>query len=253
MPSTEYTYADGTPNHYYEFYNPYSNKYLAPQMSSAEGQNGQVLSDKTIGVNLPGRRNDSYYSQIMAWDDPYYTYASLKAEGTEKLVSCHRFDNDTATFYFASMEPVTTQELTKIETVDNDEYGIKMRMVDFNGQLVNVGTKSTKKQYEVIGESLFTNGSVGRYGLLKTRVTEGYPTAKLTGRSLSELFNESQSVNHLFIESTHRASGYFEFDSCQNFATLLDSSGQLEFFCADCVMQSGFIPCTQSCACPTGV
>ncbi|MBR6401532.1 MAG: hypothetical protein IKS17_10005 [Firmicutes bacterium] len=225
---TEYTYADGTPNHYYEFYNPYSGKYLAPQMSSQEG--GQVLSDNTIGVNLPGRKSDGYYTQITAWDDPYYAYASLKADGTEKLTSCHRFDNDTATFYFASMEPIASQDLTEIETVDNGEYGIKMRMVDFNGELVKIGsTTSTKKQNDVMGESTYTNGKVGRYGLLKTDMTAGYPTAKLTGKSLSELFNESEPVNHLFIESTHRASGYFEYDSCQNFATLIGGSGQPEY------------------------
>ena len=69
---TEYHYDDGTPNYYYELYNPYSQKYIAPQFS-----NGQILSDAPIGVNLPGRREGEYYSDIIAWDDPYYSYASL--------------------------------------------------------------------------------------------------------------------------------------------------------------------------------
>ena len=218
---TEYTYADGTPNYYYELYNPYSGKYLAPQLTSVTGTSGQVLSDSTIGLNLPGRRSGSYYTQITAWDTPYYTYASLKADGTDRLVSCARFDSDTATFYFATMEHLAAQSLTEIETVDNNDYGITMKMIDFEGELVTVsGTKSTKKQSDVIGESVYTGSAEARYGLLKTNLTAGYPTAKMTGRSLSELFADAEEVNHLFIESTRKASGYFEYDSCQNFASL---------------------------------
>ncbi|MBQ5562215.1 MAG: hypothetical protein IIT39_02390, partial [Clostridia bacterium] len=37
---TEYTYDDGTSKHYYELYNPYSRKYISPQL-----KDGQVLSD----------------------------------------------------------------------------------------------------------------------------------------------------------------------------------------------------------------
>ncbi|HAG05109.1 MAG TPA: hypothetical protein DCG28_06655 [Lachnospiraceae bacterium] len=216
---TEYTYSDGTPNYYYELQNEYSGKYLAPQLAVSD--NGQVLSANTIGINLPGRRNGSYYTQITAWDTPYYTYASLKADGTDKLVSCPRADNDTATFYFATMENLDLPSLTEIETIDNDTYGISMRMIDFGGSMVTFGqTTSTRKQYEVMGESQWTGNAEPRYGLLKTDLTSGYPTAKLTGRSFSELFGDAETVNHLFIESTHRASGYFEYDSCQNFATL---------------------------------
>ena len=64
-------------------------------------------------------------------------------------------------------------------------------------------------------------------GLLSTDLKDsGYPVTmkeEATGDSLGELFGRSgqKQVNHLFIKSTYEESGYFEFDSCQNFATLV--------------------------------
>ena len=79
-------YWEGTndPNFYYELYNQYSDKFIAPQASD-----GQIISDDRIGINLNGRRNGLYYSPIVAWDDAYYAYAGLKADTTTgKIVSC---------------------------------------------------------------------------------------------------------------------------------------------------------------------
>ena len=71
---TEYYYeGTTTSNNYYELYNSYSGKYLAPQVGS------QVLSNNTIGINLDGRKNNEYFTKIMAWDDPNYAYAAIKA------------------------------------------------------------------------------------------------------------------------------------------------------------------------------
>ena len=65
-----YNEETGEPNYYYELKNPYENKFLAPQIGSS-----QILSENTIGLNLNGRRYGDYYTKIVAWDDPYYTYA----------------------------------------------------------------------------------------------------------------------------------------------------------------------------------
>ena len=72
---TEYYYeGTHTPNYYYELQNTYSGKYVAPQVTGSN-----ILSNNKIGINLNGRRNGQYYSTVLAWDDPYYDYASLKA------------------------------------------------------------------------------------------------------------------------------------------------------------------------------
>ncbi len=206
---TEYTYEDGTPNNYYELYNPYSRKYIAPQI-----KDGQTLSDSKIGINLPGRVWGDYYSGIIAWDDPYYAYSGLQSDiGNGRIVSGPKSDADT--FYFATVRnPVST--LTTVNTIDNSQYGIEMKMIDFS---------SPDVQNTFLGSSV-SNLTAATKGLLSTNLgSDGYPTA--AGGSLAGLFTESQTktVNHLFLESTYNASGYYEFDSCQNYATLVKPDG----------------------------
>lgn len=211
---TEYYNTDGKVNNYYELCNQYSGKYLAPQIG------GQVLSDDTIGLNMPGRRDGEYYTDILAWDDPHYAYAALKASTDNKeLTSCPR--SQAATFYFAKMKP-ESDTLTEVETIDNDEYGITMKMVDY---------PSRDYMKTVIGADNTDN--LIRQGLLSTDLTDGYPIAvnKLnteeTYHSLADLYKpaDAREVNHLFLKSTYEATGYFEFDSCQNFATLKKQDG----------------------------
>ena len=48
----------------------------------------------------------------------------------------------------------------------------------------------------------------------------GYPVASGSGLSLSELYSSATSANHLFIQSIYNESGYFEYDSTQNYAYL---------------------------------
>ena len=218
---TEY-YWEGTqdPNYYYELCNTYSGKYLAPQI-----REGQMLSDKKIGINLPGRKEGEYYSQILAWDDDYYAYAGLKAsDDKDAIVSCTR--SKAATFYFATIN-TPEQVLTTVDTIDNKQYGITMKMADYNGPTETYdGATTTKLQHEVLGYSKFV-ADVPTEGLISTNLdSDGYPTAmrEESKRPFSDLFKDATEVNHLFVASTYEASGYFEYDSCQNFATLKETN-----------------------------
>ena len=211
---TEYHYDDGSPNYYYELYNNYSRKYIAPQITG-----GQTLSSSKIGLNMPGRRAGEYYSDIVAWDDDHYTYAGLKTDvENDRVTSSPR--SQAETFYFAVVE-TPVPRLTEVATVDNNDYGITMKMIDFpvqsaaNGRFQNEFLDTETDSY------LYATK-----GLLSTNLNaQGYPTATRTNRVLSELYANETDANHLFLESTHSASGYFEFDSCQNFATLIQSDG----------------------------
>ena len=199
---TEYYYEGTTdPNYYYELYNPYSKKYLAPQI-----KDGQILSDSKIGINLPGRKDGEYYTDILAWDDEYYAYAGIKADtASDKIVSCPK--SKAETFYFATIETPVPQ-LTTVDTIDNTQYGITMKIIDYPDRAY---------QANVIGND---EGNF-KQGLLSTNLKEnGYPTATNGEKSLFELYSGATEVNHLFIKSTYETSGYYEFDSCQNFATL---------------------------------
>lgn len=211
-------------NYYYELYNPYSEKYIAPQLNS-----GAVLSGSTIGINMPGRRSGKFYSRILAWDENNYTFVGMKPnDDNTKLVPCA--ESVAADFYFATLEPLNISDrLHTVNTVDNKQYGITMKMKDFSGQ--NHGDKGAIEQnrylvnenYNGSGASLYKGYDVTA-GLLSNSLDEnGYPVCTNTGKDLGGLYSGAQEVNHLFIQSIYNSSGYFEFDSCQNFATIKNS------------------------------
>ena len=79
--------------------------------------------------------------------------------------------------------------------------------------------EQTKKEY--------ITDTGDKRGLLTTNLdsVEGYPVSVSTSKNLRELFSGATESNRLFLESVYNSSGYFEYDSCQNFATLLQSDG----------------------------
>lgn len=218
---TEY-YWEGTnePNYYYDLKNDYTNQFLFPQVS------GQILSDDPVGINLNGRRYNDYYSIILAWDDPTYAYAGIKTKSDSSSVETCRIGK-AEDFYFAKMEVHTTDTLTPVSTVDHTAYGITMRMVDFNnGTYSPQGTVTDRGQHAVMGDTNRYSATFdGTKDLLTTDLkSNGYPVATHTGRSLSDLFAGASEVNHLFLDSTYYGSGYFSYDSSQNFASLKDDN-----------------------------
>lgn len=199
----------GTPTYFYELYNEYSEKFIAPQVTD-----GQITSDDPTGINLTGRRDGKYYSSVLAWDDAHYAYAGLKVENG-KIVSCPK--SEAMDFYFAVMEDLPVDDkIHTVSTVDNNQHGITMKMIDKENDKTINGQMNA-----ILGSKEGGAGSVLQQGLLADHLDEnGYPTVTKTGGSLAEMYAGDQTVNHLFIESTYNATGYFEFDSSQNFAHL---------------------------------
>lgn len=211
---TEYYNDDGTPNYYYELQNAYSGKYIAPQVSG-----GTFLSDNTIGINMNGRRNGDYYSTIIAWDDPYYDYSALKALNYQ-LTSAPLSKADT--FYFAIMKPDDSEDkLSQVATIDHTSYGITLKMQNYTGTVTG---SNCATQTEVLQNTTYNQWN-GVKNLLNKYIAEGeeYPTSALTGTSLGQLYGDAMTVNHQFLLSTYQETGYFEFDSTQNFAHLITS------------------------------
>ena len=220
---TEYHYDDGTPNYYYELQNDQFGNFIAPQVT-----NGQVTSGSTLGINLPGRREGRDYTTVIAWDDDYYAYVGLKIEDGH-VVSCPL--DEAEDFYFAVFDQrvsdSTVEHLTTVATVDNDTYGITMKMMNF-------GTIGDNRAPEQV--AFFKNDN-NNTGLLSTNLgADGYPigTSKTSAenRSLAALFNNGnkQDVNHLFLQSIYNESGYFEYDSTRNFAHLDTGSGNFTVY-----------------------
>ena len=201
------------PNFYYELYNSYSEKYFAPQLSS-----DQVLSEDYIGINLPGRRDGAFYSPLIAWDNIKYAYIGLRPNADKTaLEPCS--ESTALPFYFATLEELNLSDrLHEVPTLDNNQYGIKMKMTDFAATSESAdGTWSGSSV-----TSYLSNDQTIKRGLLSNSLNDsGYPNTK-NGTDFGEVFNtsETRTVNHIFLQRVHESGGYFEFDSTQNFATL---------------------------------
>ena len=214
------------PNYYYELYNPYSEKYLAPQLTGH-----QVLSETPIGINLPGRRDGSFYSNAIAWDNTRYAYIGLRPNADKTaLEPCA--ESVALPIYFATREELNLSDrLHEVPTLDNNQFGIKMKMVDIAKDPKHTNpSQGSSVTWEYLGgdDSLKTL----RTGLLSKFLNEnGYPTATKSGQDFGGVYENAIPVNHLFLQSVHESSGYFEFDSTQNFATLKreDENGNIVF------------------------
>lgn len=191
------------PNGYYELKNSYSGEFLSPSLS------GGLFSDEPRGLNLEGRANGAYYSTIMAWDEGRYAYAALATDDAgAKTVKLGRAES----FYFATYEETgPVDPISPVATIDNEAHGIEIKMVDFDGN---------RTQNATLGSTAGGLNKPPTQGLLSTDLDGGYPTATLTGASLETLFGAAEPANHLFLASVYEGTGYYEFDSTRNFATL---------------------------------
>ena len=211
---TEY-YWEGTtdPNYYYELYNEYSEKYVAPQLPDAEGEPGQLISDSPIGINMNGRRDGQYHSTILAWDKTNYAFAGLMVDDDMNIVACPK--SEAMDFFFAIVEDINVDDdVHTVPTVDHTQYGITMR-------IKNIDTRADMSNFLGDDSGGITTDTVP--GLLSDtydlEAEDSFPTNR-NGESLSTLYAGSKEVNHLFIKSTYNETGYFEYDSTQNFASL---------------------------------
>ncbi len=222
-----YDEVTGEPNGYFELYNAYSESYIAPQGT-------QILSPDTLGINMPGRMGGFYYTKILAWDDHELTYVGLKVavvDGKKMIVTCPMDEADD--FYFAIMHelPVDDQ-LTTVPTVDHEQYGITMRIFNYHA---TANDENHNMMSKFLGNGQGGQGTTLRQGLLSTNLVNGYPTVvhgEFAGQSLGLKYAEAEQINHLFIQSTYSATGYYEFDSSQNFASLhddIDGDGSRDF------------------------
>ncbi len=230
---TEYTNDDGTPSYFYELQNTaYPNTYLVPQ------SNG-IVSDHAVGINLNGRRDGFDYTTILAWDDNAYGYSGLKVEtnenGGKRVVTCPMDDaND---FYFAVIDHINVSgDLSTVDTIDNNQYGITMKMIDYNNPIQDAnGAQGNNLNARDSGQTAVLGYNTDKKDLLSTNLeNNGYPNTnpENTGKplaSLGELYNSAGAVNHLFIQSVYNESGYFEYDSTQNFAHL-ESNGNFTVY-----------------------
>ena len=105
-------------------------------------------------------------------------------------------------------------ELTTVETVDSASKGFHLYMTDYDDN----DSKS------IIGGE-YGNGST-KLGLYSRTTTGVYPTLTNSGKSIANWFpaTEKAEVNHLFLQSVYDETGYFYYNSAENFATLKNTN-----------------------------
>ena len=120
------------------------------------------------------------------------------------------------TLYF-----VYTEMLSTVETVDSASKGIKIKMIDLEGE-ANKYLKNGDNSINLGGN--YGNGTIKK-GLVGKRLgSDGYPVATNNAGSLSKLFSGATETNHLFIKSIYDDTGYYEYSSFENYAYLDTSS-----------------------------
>lgn len=186
-----------------------------------------VLNDnesypENLGITIESlsRRRQDKYSYYYT-----YTYKELDEQGKEYVEKSKNFDPNSQTLYFVYAK----DELTTIDTIDNEDAGITMRMIDYANPAQAYGGDSLD---DALGGQYTENNQSGRVkqGLLKKVLQDGYPvtsgenTSNKANSSLKSLFSDTASrsniVNHLFSQDIYDATGYYEYSSFENYAYL---------------------------------
>ena len=108
------------------------------------------------------------------------------------------------------------RSLTTVETVDNKAKGFHLYMKDYNNA-AGIGGGTYGENSGSITQGLYSRVTGG----------DGYPTlTRNNNASISQWFpaTDAAEVNHLFIQSVYDETGYFYYNSAENFATLKDTS-----------------------------
>lgn len=159
---------------------------------------------------------DNKIKKVTEGEETKWQYTTTtKVEGSEDKHVDTGYIADNDTIYVVYTNGV---QLTTVETVDNQAKGFHLYMTDYDDN----DSKS------IIGGE-YGNGST-KLGLY-SRVTnnEGYPTLTHNpNKSIGQWFpaSDKTEVNHLFIKSVYDETGYFYYNSAENFATLINDSGK---------------------------
>ena len=167
------------------------------------------------GVNFKNStRIDNKLKKVTQDNDTKWQYTiTTKVEGSEDkhVDSGYIADHDTIYVVYSNGRSLTT-----VETVDNMAKGFHLYMMDYkNPADIGGGT---------YGEH---NGSITKGLYSRVTGSDGYPTlTRNNNKSIKDLFlaTDKTEVNHLFIQSVYDETGYFYYNSAENFATLKDNN-----------------------------
>ena len=190
--------------------------YLVPQLNTSS-----LVQGNPVGLQFAGPAAGTHGTTIEAWDANNIEYAGIQIQH-EKLIAVD--GQGAEEFFFArNTEPVSYTEPRPVATVDSASKGIQISLFDYNG------TENAKRPVwmeTLIGDGPYRSGHQVTVDLVKHNLDNGIPVASLTNTTLTELFGDNTShvdsiynnVNHLFLQGTYDETGYFSYNSAQNYA-----------------------------------
>ena len=187
--------------------------------------------EKHLSISLPGRDvNNTYTSQIASWDYNANTTYGLKvtgtttASGTTTAIAPVEYLQGQE-FYFASRDPIVQGELTEVDTVSNKEHGITIQMYDFGG--TSSGNRLSWMT-DVLKDDEWLPYELHQ-GLTNRVLVNGWPVSAQSQKSLSEIFNNSNSTykgeaDHLFLQNAYNETGFYKYSCFENYAYFNETS-----------------------------
>lgn len=225
---------DGEENGYFDFQSMESDQYLIP--TEATGLKTDDPDDSwDLGVNMQGWKADgsgTYGSAIERWDTRSREYVGYAYDAVNKKIVPTADDSQKLEFLFAHVEKEedpSPNQLHTVETLDGKTKGITIKMYDFDGSnLYQASPPRSREMTNVLGvgsiSSTNENGvGYANTGLVSQTLTNGFPIATQTTRSLSELFNNDHyesDASNIFVQQVYDETGYFSYDSSKNYAYL---------------------------------
>lgn len=161
-----------------------------------EYPNGETIGNKLKPVaDADGNVKWQYTYTTMAVGETQETTHTAEVEDEDKIYAIYSKGNS----------------LTTVSTVDNKALGFHLYMTDYSkaGNDINIGGG-------------YGNGST-KQGLYASTI-EGDILKTAGGTSLKSLFSTSNEVSHLFLKSVYEETGYFYYNSADNFASLSGSN-----------------------------
>lgn len=136
-----------------------------------------------------------------------YTYTTMAVGETKETTHTAEVEKEDKIYAIYS----EGNSLTTVSTVDNKALGFHLYMTDYStaGKNINIGGP-------------YGDGST-KQGLYASTI-EGDILKTVGGTSLESLFSKSNEVSHLFLKSVYDETGYFYYNSADNFASLSGSN-----------------------------
>ena len=188
----------GVANGYFDLNNG-KGQYLFPKAGASS-----ILNSNTIGLRFNGLGEGTFGTTIEGWDQDAYSYVGLKIENGKVVPG---IGNDSMEFFFAQTDATRLSgKLSTVDTLDTRD-SIKISVYNFSDRAY---------MSNLIGKDDYPSNHTAQFGLVKNNLAEDPVIAELfSSKNLVQ-----SDVSHLFLSNVYGESGYYYYNSSDNYAYL---------------------------------